>query len=64
MQRKGNKHVLFKRFGCSSCKHFIQAYKYKRVVRIGLIKEGNYIYFIAQADLHFDELEISIRNYR
>ena len=29
-----------------------------------LVKDGNYIYFIAQADLHFDELVISIRNYR
>ena len=64
MQRKGNKHVLFKRFECSSCQHFIQAYKYKRVVRIGKIKDGNYMYFIAQADLHFGELVISIMNYR
>ena len=35
MQRKGNKHILFKRFECSSFKLFIQAYKYKRDVRIG-----------------------------
>ena len=35
-----------------------------RVVRIGWIKDGNYIYFIAQTDLHFGELVISIRNYR
>ena len=34
-KKRGNKHVLFKRFGCSSCKHFIQSYKYKRVIRIG-----------------------------
>ena len=35
MQRKGSKHILFKRFECSSFKHFIRAYKYKRDVRIG-----------------------------
>ena len=28
------------------------------------MKDGNYIYFIAQADLHFGELVISIRNDR
>ena len=35
MQRKESKLTLFKRFECSSFKHFIQAYKYKRDVRIG-----------------------------
>ena len=29
------KHILFKKFECSSFKLFIQAYKYKRDVRIG-----------------------------
>ena len=61
LQRKGNRHVLFKRFECSSCKHFIQAYKYKRVVRIGKMKDGNYIYFIAQADLHFGQFKLGIQ---
>ena len=35
MERKGSMHILFKRFECSSFKLFIQAYKYKRDVRIG-----------------------------
>ena len=35
MQRKESKHILFKRFECSSFKPLIQAYKYKRDVRIG-----------------------------
>ena len=39
MQRRGSKNILFKRFEHSSFKHFIQAYKYKRDVRIGWIKD-------------------------
>ena len=35
MQRKWSKHILYKRFECSLFKHFIQAYKYKKEVRIG-----------------------------
>ena len=61
MQRKGSKHILFKKFECSlfiniSFKH-TSTREMSELVRF---KTGNYIYFIAQVNLHFGELIISI----
>ena len=60
IQRKGSKHILFKRFECSSFKHFIQHTSTREMSELVRLKTGNYIYFIAQANLHFGELIISI----
>ena len=56
MQRKGS----FKRFECSSFKHFIQHTSTREMSELVRLKTGNYIYFMAQANLHFGELIISI----
>ena len=53
MQRKGSKHILFKRFECSSFKHFIQHTSTREMSELARLKTGNYTYFIAQANLHF-----------
>ena len=60
IQRKWSKHILFKRFECSSFKHFIQLTSTREMSELVRLKTGNYIYFIAQANLHFGELIISI----
>ena len=52
MQRNRSKHILFKRFECSSFKHFIsfEHTSTKEMSEFVRLKTGNYIYFIAQAD--------------
>ena len=60
MQRKGSKHILFKRFECSSLNISFKHTSTREMSELVKLKTGNYIYFIAQANLHVGELIISI----
>ena len=60
MQRKGSKHILFKRLSAIHLNFSFKHTSTREMSELVRLKTGNYIYFIAQANLHFGELIISI----
>ena len=60
MQIKKSKHILFKRFECSSLNITFEHTSTREMSELVKVKTGNYIHFIAQTDLHFGKLIISI----